>query len=313
MRTSYDHLGIAGRRYAHSRYRRLGTGTSAEDASPRLPREQPNEGERYAPIELSPEVARHLERVDYEGGSPLQGRVHRIKNWEAWPMERKIAFLRAFVEDTSRDPAIAQKAVAIVRTAGIKVRDYEGEWGALLKWVQEHVRFVHEPNERIQSPQATLSMGFGDCDDLAVLLASFGHSVRLPFRFVLSGRSRRGERVRWVEGSGAPSKSTKWTHIFVLAQWPPFKPRHGAWAEPTLDVKLGFNLLKDPIPGSRADMNGTELGESFVRRTVRRIPWWTVAGTMFGGIASYYVVRELRRRELRGRSRSGRKRRGKRR
>lgn len=141
---------------------------------PSYPRDRaiPAGQESFAPIELDPKVSKHLRRVEYEGDSPLKGRLHEIQGWDKWTMERRIAFLRSFVEDTARDPAIAEKATQIVREAGVKLRDHQGEWAALLKWVQQNIRFTAEPKERIQSPQYTLTKRYGDCfpEDTPVLL-----------------------------------------------------------------------------------------------------------------------------------------------
>lgn len=277
----------------------LGNAQSRHPGDPgALPREHPVQSENYAPIELAPAVARHLERVEYNGASDLQGRVHRIKNWEKWAMPQRIAFLRSFVEDTARDPAIARKAVAIIRESRVPLRDHRSEWSALLKWVQTNYRFTAEPNERIQSPQYTLTNLHGDCDDGAILLAALGHSIRLPFRFVLSGRSSQGERARWVEGVGAPPRGVSWSHIYVMAQWPPFRPTKAAWAEPTLDVPLGWDSLKEPLPRGRADMGEGE-GVSRVRTILQKLQWQTVGasalGTVLGGVASYLLVQKVLR------------------
>lgn len=270
------------------------------------PRDQPiTDGERYAPIELSPDVKQHLKPVAYDGQSPMRGRVHVIEGWEDWPMDRKIAFIRSFVEDTSRDPAIARKANAIARAANVPQRDHRGTWAALLKWVQRNIRFTAEPNERIQSPQYTLTERHGDCDDLGVALAGLAHSIRLPFKFVLSGRDAKGNRVRWVEGEGKCPQAN-WSHIYLQAQWPPFRPNRHAWAEPTLDVPLGFDPLKYKGK-SRADLSGTALSrwgtgdddveaaaaaaegasifETYaILKAVKKVPWYTVGASAAGSL-----------------------------
>lgn len=113
-----------------------------------------------------------MERVRYEGDSPLAGRVYRIPQWDRWSYPQKTSFLRAFIEDTSRDPAIATKAMTILRAAGVQVRDARGAWAAILRWVQQNISYQNEPKERFQSPQYTLSTGGpADCfpEDTPVL------------------------------------------------------------------------------------------------------------------------------------------------
>lgn len=209
-------------------------------------------------------------------------------------MERRIAFLRSFVEDTSRDPAIVEKANEIIRSAGVQLRDHRAEWAALLKWVQQNIRFMAESKERIQSPQYTLTQKMGDCDDLALTLAALGYSMRLPFKFVLSGRDKRGRRIRWVEGAGKPPEAS-WTHIYVQAQWPPFRPTAYAWAEPTLDVPLGFDALTTPIR-NRADLSGVADSESWKEKVVgvaKSLQWTTIASAVVGSLISVVVVKKL--------------------
>jgi len=255
-----------------------------------LPRDTvlPVHQETFAPIELDPKVSKHLRRVEYEGDSPLKGRLHEIQGWDKWTMERRIAFLRSFVEDTARDPAIAEKATQIVREAGVKLRDHQGEWAALLKWVQQNIRFTAEPKERIQSPQYTLTKRYGDCDDLSLTLAALGYSLRLPFKFVLSGKHASGKRVRWVEGSGRVPPGVNWTHIYVQAQWPPFRPTTFAWAEPTLDVPLGVDATTASARG-RADLGEPSEGGS-LKKLVKELPWMTIGGSVVGSVISAVVV-----------------------
>lgn len=256
------------------------------------PREQPLTGEEFAPIELAHSVSKHLEPVRYDGRSPMAGRLSRIRDWEKWSMARRIAFLREFVEDTARDPAIAEKATEIIRSAGVPLRDHEGEWRALLKWVQQNIRFTAEPKERIQSPQYTLTKRYGDCDDLGITLAALAYSLRLPFRFVLSGRRGR-KRIRWVEGEGSPPSGANWTHIYVQAQWPPFRPTTFAWAEPTLDVPLGWDSISSPLPKGRADLGEEEPAKTSaqsLQKLVKDLPWVTIGGSVIGSVLSAAVV-----------------------
>lgn len=274
---------------------------------PRLPRDRPlAANEEYAPIQLDPAVEKYLVRVPYEGSSPFAGRVYRIPEWNNWSMEQRIAFMRRFGEDTARDPAISLKATRILRDAGVSVRDYKGAWAALLKWVQGNIRFTPEQREKLQSAQATLTLGHGDCDDCCLCLFSLAASLRLDSRFVLTGRNARGERIRWVEGTGPAPKDTSFSHVFLYAMWPPFRPTHGAFAEPTLDVSLGWDSMKDPPPADRADLGGENEATLPARtlklakglpavasRGIRALPWTMIAGTVVASVISFLVTQRL--------------------
>jgi hypothetical protein len=262
-----------------------------------------------APIELAPGIKRHLRPVEYEGSTEWSGRVNEVVGWNKWPMERRVEFLRALVEDTARDPAIAQLAVKIVREAGVPPRDYEGQWKALLGWVQRTIYYTNEPDERLQSPQATLQMGTGDCDDLAILLGALGHSIRLPWRYTLSGRGPSG-KVRWREGEGLPPKGVNWSHIYLAVGWPPFRPVIWTSAEPTLDVPLGWDATESEIPKGREDMAGGEadvVGDAalpvlaptptttlqHVKNAAKAIPWGTVAAGVIASVLSFVLVQHV--------------------
>lgn len=271
-----------------------------------LPRERPLPVGRkvYAEIELSDELKQQVVPVKYEGDSPMAGRLFTVPGWSKWNMKQRLAFMRAFVEDKARDPMIAEKSEEIIRAAGVREGDYKGEWAALLKWVQRNVRFKAEPEEQLQSPQYTLTQMYADCDDKALLLAALGHARRLPYRFTLSGRDDGNRRVRWVEGHGDPPTAS-WSHIYLHSRWPPFRPTHGAFAEPTLDVPLGWDSLKDPPPKSRVDMGADEPEPAAeapsvvskqlailkkTQQVAAKLPWYTIAGSVVGTVLSYVIV-----------------------
>lgn len=279
--------------------------------------------EFYAPIELAPKVAKELEAVRYEGKSPLQGRLYRVTNWDRWGMAERLAFMREFVQDTARDPAISTKATQILDAARVPVKSHRAQWAALLKWVQKNVRYVNERDEKLQSPQYTLTERYGDCDDMAIVLAGLGDSLRLPWRFVISGKRKgSGERVRWVEGEGKCPPNVSWHHIYLCVGWPPFRPELWEFAEPTLQVPIGWDVIERAgkgkgAAGGRADLAGrlgdSALGSGDASATtsaspsgglslvehVKTLPWKSIAGTVVASVLSFYVTRSLVKRQRR--------------
>lgn len=197
-----------------------------------------------APMEIDPRIRQHIRPVRYGHGAALRGRVFEIPGWNGWSIERQVAFIRQWTETTSRDPHIARLAVRIFREAGVNARDYPGQWAAILRWARKHIYYVNEKNERLQSPQYTITSGHGDCDDMAISVLGLGESVRLPWRIVLSGTTQRGQKVRWIEGSGPVPAGVTWTHIYGLAGWPPFRPTQWAFMEPTLPVPFGWDVIQ---------------------------------------------------------------------
>lgn len=78
---------------------------------------------------------------------------------------------------------IRNLALRIVSTLPNKA--YAKEARLIQKWVRENIRYVRDVNgiETIQTPEATLEIGQGDCDDQAILVAALLESIGHPTRF----------------------------------------------------------------------------------------------------------------------------------
>jgi hypothetical protein len=168
-------------------------------------------------------------------------KTYHLPAWGETSDPKRIAILRRIALAGGRDPRVATVAIGILRDNGVKPRDYVNQARALLKFVQHRIYYANEPGERLQDPAYTLRVGYGDCDDMALLLASLCESIRLPWRFVISGR--RGSRVvRWVEGT--PYSPARWAHIYLQIGDRPFVPKKWLFAEPTLrTVDLGWDVV----------------------------------------------------------------------
>lgn len=196
-------------------------------------------------------------------GPAYHAKTFHLPQWDGWNDKSRIRFLRQAAEGYGRDPRLRELVInEVLRPAGVEGRDYKAQAAAILKWVQTRIMYVNEPGEQLQSPWYTLKVKFGDCDDMSLLLASMYQSVRLPWKYVLSGRLG-DKKVRWVEGDPIPS-GARWAHIYVAVGWPPFIPQEWAWAEPTIkNAPLGFDTVDagrgkgDILPELRA------LGMSF--------------------------------------------------
>lgn len=172
--------------------------------------------------------------------------VHHLPDWAMYDDPKKLQVLRKIAEMRGRDPRIAKLAVAIIKKAKVQPRDYKGQAAALLAWVQDpqNVYYVNEPGERLQDPIFTIKNGFGDCDDQNLVLCSLFESVKLPWKYVISGRSRTsGEKVRHIEGDKYP-QNCEWTHIYCMVGTPPFSPNVWYFCECTVQgVPLGWDVI----------------------------------------------------------------------
>ena len=80
------------------------------------------------------------------------------------------------------------KALEIYRNAGLRSRD-TNEVAVLQRWVQNYIRYVRDPVdvELVQTPEVTLKLATGDCDDQATLLAAMLKATGHPAQFVAVG------------------------------------------------------------------------------------------------------------------------------
>lgn len=169
--------------------------------------------------------------------------VYHFSNWGQMSDPDRVGALRTIVKGSARDPRIRTLVFRILQEAGTDQRKFQDQASVLLHWVQEHIHYLNEPGEILQDPLYTLGVGAGDCDDMALLLATFYEAIRLEWRFVLAGSDPRTKaRARWTEGEPFP-RGVRWEHIYLKVGWPPFRPSRWTWAEPTVRGKpLGWDF-----------------------------------------------------------------------
>lgn len=110
---------------------------------------------------------------------------------------------------------------------GLNSKDYLSELSALGHFVYRRVRYQRDPKtvELVKTPEATLTSGVGDCDDMATLLSAL---------VLLSGAEARLVTVGFREGG-------PFSHVFAEG----LDPRTKSW------------VTLDPVAGSRtAEMLG---------------------------------------------------------
>jgi len=138
--------------------------------------------------------------------------------------EETLVWMRRLAMASQADVRLRGLATSIVRR--LKQQDYISEYAAILDWVRRHIRYVRDPRtvEQVSTPQATLSVGTGDCDDMAVLISSLVGHIGGSTRFRAGAFKRSG---------GVPMLS----HVWVEA----FDPATRAW------------VVLDPVPGQRVN------------------------------------------------------------
>lgn len=85
------------------------------------------------------------------------------------------------------NPLLRQTAARIVQ--GCPGKDSECEVTALQSWVRSNIRYTGDvlDTETVQTPDYTLQERYGDCDDQAVLLATFLLAIGIPAAYCAVG------------------------------------------------------------------------------------------------------------------------------
>lgn len=131
-----------------------------------------------------------------------------------------LSIMRRMVNDYKTQPAMRQAALNV--TFMTPAQDDASEVEALYSFVRDHIRYTKDVYgiETLATPDKTLQMRVGDCDDMTVLLATLLESIGYPTRFVIEG---------YTEGNG-------WEHVYLETCL------YGQWValDPTEQVAMGW-------------------------------------------------------------------------
>jgi len=250
-----------------------------------------------------------------EEGPITESNVYSHGTWWRWNDTSKLRALRELSTEYGRDPRMRWFTVnTVLRPSGVNdFRNYDRTAAALLGWVQRNIYYTNEPGEQIQAPWWTIKYRTGDCDDMAVLLASMAESVRIPWRFALAGKDPKGRPVRYIEGGDKPPHGSQFFHIYLYLGWPPFKPTTWVAAEPTVKVPLGHDVVEEqaakgpgaaPLPELAGMQAGTDVyGRPLInfdspeqkRTLVREVAIGVAIGTLQAVLTALILKRVMRR------------------
>ncbi len=208
---------------------------------------------------------------------PIRYRHEALPAQSDAAVAKTIRYMNALASGTegARSPRVRQLALAV--TARVPNRDSAGEISALHAYVQRGIAFRGEPGEMVQSPETTVRLRAGDCDDHATLLAALLQAIGYQTRFVT------------VAGhAGAPGE---FSHVYLEAQnrqtdaWVPldttepkaqpgWQPRR-VWRRRTWLGGLGASAPAYPLPQNQAlvyDL-AQEFGQPLVQAEAQRIAY----------------------------------------
>ena len=97
--------------------------------------------------------------------------------------------MRRMVKRAKKSRNIRELAMRIVQP--IPNKDWAGEIRAIQQWVQHNIRYTRDIAgvETLQSPEHTVRLRAGDCDDHAMLVAALLQSIYHPARFRAIGKT----------------------------------------------------------------------------------------------------------------------------
>lgn len=97
-----------------------------------------------------------------------------------------LKIMRKIVHDYRKNPAIRQAATSLIFLQPEKSPVDEAR--VLFEYVRDSIRYTRDivDVETITTPDKTLLLKYGDCDDQVILLASLMESAGYPTRFVVT-------------------------------------------------------------------------------------------------------------------------------
>lgn len=129
----------------------------------------------------------------------------RIPGGEAG-IRATLAVMGEIVREYKKEIDLIQFARNII--APVPPKHYAAEAAALFEFVRENVRYTQDVDgvEVVQTPENTIMLGHGDCDDMATLLATLLAAIGKKTRFVAGGFN------------GGPIEHV-WTEVLIGDRW----------------------------------------------------------------------------------------------
>jgi len=140
-----------------------------------------------------------------------------------------IRTMRQMVSDYKLDPDMRAAAVGVIFQ--YPAQDDLAEACALYDYVRDCIRYVKDISgvETLATPEKTLVMQVGDCDDQSVLLATMLEAVGYPTRFIVAGYNEPGvfEHVylealvgdEWIAMDPTEQEVLGWSPPEPVAYW----------------------------------------------------------------------------------------------
>jgi len=141
------------------------------------------------------QLDQHPSQIEPRGAVVLDSRAPRAQLMGLPPgpagTVATLKIMKKLARAAIRDPNQIARAQAfkIFDMAGLKSRQWVPEIQALQRFVQNNIVYTRDPVnlELVQSPEVTLKLRRGDCDDQATLLGAMLEAAGHPAKFVAVG------------------------------------------------------------------------------------------------------------------------------
>jgi len=115
--------------------------------------------------------------------------------------DRTVGRIMSLVDESLTSPIVRLQALSILKSDRHTQKGARAVARALYLWVRNNIRFIADPSdlETVQSPEVTLRLRAGDCDDHAGLMAALLKSVGIDVRFKVLGQDAEDFQHIYVE------------------------------------------------------------------------------------------------------------------
>ena len=140
-------------------------------------------------------------------------------------IHQEIRLLKAIVDEYKLKPIFRQLAVKIINNFPCQHKNYDCYVYAIAKWIRDNIKYVKDIKgyETLQTPDNTLKIGGGDCDDHALLAATLLQAIGMKTYFKIVGEKGR------------------YKHIYVVVKTPKGK----VWAVDTTEPDFFYPIEED--------------------------------------------------------------------
>jgi len=130
--------------------------------------------------------------------TPTETRLIQINDGASGTKDT-LKIMRRLVRDGKKSIVVRNAALSLLYD--VLQKDYLTEIKRIHAFVQNEIRYVRDINdvETLQSPEKSLEIKQGDCDDKSTLAAAMLESIGHPTRFVAAGHGQGEFEHVWVE------------------------------------------------------------------------------------------------------------------